>query len=83
MQHRWRDGQVIAVLNMILVHVCMTYFVRTDLKRRVRNYEGYVGDRTHKLAIPETQFSVKLFLDSQLFVLWTGKVASMTGERRN
>lgn len=61
----------------------MTYFVRTDFKMRVRNYEGCVGDRTHKLAIPETQFSVKLFLDSQLFVLWTGKVAGMTGERGN
>lgn len=40
----------------------MTYFVRTDLKMRVRNYEGYVGDRTLNLAIPETQFSVSYFL---------------------
>lgn len=29
---------------------------------RVRNYEGYVGDRTLNLAIPETQFSVSYFL---------------------
>lgn len=41
---------------------------------RVRIYEGYVGDRTHKLAIPESQFSVSYFLI--LSYLYSGQAKS-------